>query len=204
MSLLLMDFLAVSTTIMSVLVITAGSPIVSVVYLIGVFVLAASYLVCMGLTYVGLTYLVVYVGAVAVLFLFVVMMFNVQHVSASGLELTKGVPLGAILGSVFLLEAMSVVPSLTTAGTVILQSMFQKINGLGLGVTDFYSTASHVSLMFVNQVPDSSFTYLSQVQSLGLTLYSHGSLWLIVIGLILLLAMLGPITLCLRLKNLFK
>jgi NADH-ubiquinone oxidoreductase chain 6 len=200
MSTLLTDILAVSTTFMSVLVITAGSPIVSVVYLIGVFVLAASYLVCMGLVYVGLTYLVVYVGAVAVLFLFVVMMFNVQHVSAYGLELTKGVPLGAILGSVFLLEAMSVIPSLTTTGTTLLQNMFQVINGLIIGVADVHPTASYVSLMFVEQAPDSSFTYLSQVQTLGLTLYAHGSLWLIVIGLILLLAMLGPITLCLRIK----
>lgn len=111
MTSLVLDLLAVSTVLAAVLVITARSPIVAVLYLIGVFVLAACYLVCLGITYVGLTYLVVYVGAVAVLFLFVVMMLNIRlsEVVSTGYEYTKGLPLGLMLAVVFLLEALSIV-----------------------------------------------------------------------------------------------
>lgn len=203
MAYLLTDVLSIATAFMSVLVITAQSPITSIIYLIGVFVLASCYLACIGLTYVGLTYLVVYVGAVAVLFLFVVMMFNVQHVGVYGLELTQGMPLGALLACAFLLEAMSVLPTLTVYLGAKLQSIAYTVHAVVLGV-DAHSSAvadTAVNLVYADQAPDSAFVYLSQVQSLGLTLYSHGSLWLIVVGLILLLAMLGPITLCLRVNK---
>lgn len=203
MTYLLTDVLSIATAFMSVLVITAQSPITSIIYLIGVFVLASCYLSCIGLTYVGLTYLVVYVGAVAVLFLFVVMMFNVQHVGVYGLELTQGMPLGALLACIFLLEVMSVLPSLTVYLGAKLQSLAYTINAIVLGVNANTSAVADtsVSMVYAEQAPDSAFVYLSQVQSLGLTLYSHGSLWLIMVGLILLLAMLGPITLCLRINK---
>ena len=203
MAYLLTDILSLATAFMSVLVITAQSPITSIIYLIGVFVLAACYLTCIGLTYVGLTYLVVYVGAVAVLFLFVVMMFNVQHVGVSGLELTQNMPLGALVACAFLLEALSVLPTLTVSLNAKLQSFSYTVHAIVLGVDAQSSAVFHttVNLVSAEQAPDSAFVSLSQIQSLGLTLYSHGSLWLIVVGLILLLAMLGPITLCLRINK---
>jgi NADH-ubiquinone oxidoreductase chain 6 len=196
MSFSLSDLIALTTTIMAVLVITATSPIVAVVYLIGVFVLAACYLFCKGLSYIGLTYLVVYVGAVAVLFLFVIMMFNVEALSASGIEFTQGIPLTTLLGLVFILEAMSVIPSLTTAGSSLLLGLLSSGHGLVLGVSPVSQVAPTV--VYYSEAPDAAFNYLSQIQSLGLAFYTHGTLWLILIGLLLLMAMLGPITLCLR------
>jgi NADH-ubiquinone oxidoreductase chain 6 len=55
-----------------------------------------------------------------------------------------------------------------------------------------------VHLVFSDQAADASFAYLSQVQALGLSLYTYGFLWLMLISFVLLLAMLGPIALCLR------
>jgi len=59
-------------------VITSSNPVISVLFLVTVFALAACYLLTLGVSFVGLAYLIVYVGAVAVLFLFVVMMLNVR------------------------------------------------------------------------------------------------------------------------------
>jgi NADH-ubiquinone oxidoreductase chain 6 len=61
----------------SVLVVTAPSPVVSVLWLVALFMEAAGYMIVVGVPFVGLVYLVVYVGAVAVLFLFVILMLNV-------------------------------------------------------------------------------------------------------------------------------
>lgn len=51
--------------------------------------------------------------------------------------------------------------------------------------------------MFPSGSMDVFFNYLSQVQSLGLSLYTYGSMWLMVISFILLVSMLGAIALCL-------
>jgi NADH-ubiquinone oxidoreductase chain 6 len=73
----LLNLLALGSVIAGILVITSSNPVISVLFLVTVFVLASCYLLALGVSFVGLTYLIVYVGAVAVLFLFVVMMLNV-------------------------------------------------------------------------------------------------------------------------------
>jgi NADH:ubiquinone oxidoreductase subunit 6 (subunit J) len=75
-----MIFLSTLAALFAVLAIGAGSPIGSVVYLICTFVAAVGYLAVTGLSYVALVYLVVYVGAIAILFLFVVMMLELRIV----------------------------------------------------------------------------------------------------------------------------
>lgn len=200
-----LELLSVLTIISAVLTITATSPIVAILYLIGVFVLASCYLVCLGITYVGLTYLVVYVGAVAVLFLFVVIMLNVRlsEITASGEEFTKGLPLVFIIAGVFLLEVFSIIPNLSSTSLIMVTELLHNINTILLGdtspVTDITNSyANDVYVLHGSLYADASYAYLSQVQTLGLSLYTYGSLWLVLISFVLLLAMLGPIALCLR------
>ena len=129
---LIFDGLAAITVMLALLVITSRSPVVAILYLIGVFVLAACYLVVIGLTYVGLTYLVVYVGAIAVLFLFVVMMLNVRlsEVVTTGYEYTAGVPLGTLIAYVFLLETLSIAPSYVSALTGYTLEFIQSVQSI--------------------------------------------------------------------------
>jgi len=61
-----------------ILVIISKNPIVSVLFLIGLFSSIASYLIVLGLNFIGLSYLLVYVGAVSILFLFILMLINVR------------------------------------------------------------------------------------------------------------------------------
>src|SRR6266568_2841479 len=88
MKYILINILSFTTIISSVLVITSQNPVISVVYLISVFVNAAGYLILSGIGFLGLSYIIVYVGAITVLFLYV--MFNILPFSfnnVSGLNL---------------------------------------------------------------------------------------------------------------------
>jgi NADH-quinone oxidoreductase subunit J len=90
------------------MVVAAKNPVHSVLYLILAFVNAAGLFVLMGAEFLAMILIVVYVGAVAVLFLFVVMMLDVDFA-----ELRQGVlqylPFGALVGIVLLAELLLVV-----------------------------------------------------------------------------------------------
>jgi NADH-quinone oxidoreductase subunit J len=90
------------------MVIAAKNPVHSVLYLILAFVNASGLFVMMGAEFLAMILIVVYVGAVAVLFLFVVMMLDVDFT-----ELRHGflqyLPVGALVGVVFLAELLLVV-----------------------------------------------------------------------------------------------
>ena len=90
------------------MVIAAKNPVHSVLYLILAFVNASGLFVLMGAEFLAMILIVVYVGAVAVLFLFVVMMLDVDFA-----ELRQGLlqylPVGVLVGVVFLAELLLVV-----------------------------------------------------------------------------------------------
>ena len=92
----------------AVMVISSRNPVHSVLYLILAFVNAAGLFVLMGAEFLAMILIVVYVGAVAVLFLFVVMMLDVDFA-----ELRQGflqyLPIGVLVGVVFLAELLMVV-----------------------------------------------------------------------------------------------
>lgn len=199
MNTFLLDLLAFGAVLSGVLVITSKNPVISVLFLISVFVNAAGYLLLLGVGFVGISYLIVYVGAIAILFLFVVMMLNIQitEIVSVGREYTKNLPLGLIVGSLFFFEILSLIPgSYKEAGGLPL-GLFNYLNGLFLGI-DSSTIGSAVHMTFTDAGADEVFTNFLQIESIGQGLYTYGSLWLMVASIILLLAMLGPIALCLR------
>nr|QNH82627.1 NADH dehydrogenase subunit 6 [Dioszegia changbaiensis] len=199
MNTFLLDLLAFGAVVSGVLVITSKNPVISVLFLISVFVNAAGYLLLLGVGFVRISYLIVYVGAIAILFLFVVMMVNIQltEIVSVGREYTKNLPLGFIVGSLFFFEVLSVLPaSYSDAGELPLR-LFNYINGLFLGVNSSF-TSSDVHMTFSGPGADDSFTRFLQIEAIRQGLYTYGSLWLLLGSIILLLAMLGPITLCMR------
>jgi NADH-quinone oxidoreductase subunit J len=92
----------------AVMVVAAKNPVHSVLYLILAFVNASGLFVMMGAEFLAMILIVVYVGAVAVLFLFVVMMLDVDFA-----ELRQGLlqylPVGMMVGAIFLAELLLVV-----------------------------------------------------------------------------------------------
>jgi NADH-ubiquinone oxidoreductase chain 6 len=157
---LILYLLAIFIILTSVLVVTATSPVLSVLYIVGLFLLTALYIIMSGLPFAGLVYLVVYVGAVAVLFLFVVMMLNVPLSAYNTADSVRSVPLVGILASLFITSFVL--------------------------VSD-YNTAA-LNLTQVNT------TGINQAQTLASELFTHDALILILVGLVLLLAIIGPVS----------
>ena len=196
----LLDFVAFGAVLSGVLVITSTNPVISGLFLISVFINAAGYLLLLGVGFIGISYLIVYIGAIAILFLFVVMMLNIRLVEivSVGTEYTKNLPLGLIVGSLFFFEILSIVPASTASSlTNVPLEVFNYINGLLFsGLQQLDSNSVHVA--FTGPTADNSFTNFLQIETIGQGLYTYGSIWLLLASVILLLAMVGPITLCLR------
>ena len=85
----------------AIMVITEKNTIHSVFYLVMAFVNSSLILIIWGVDYLGLLLIIVYVGAIAILFLFVVMMINVKSEETNR---TKYVPIGLIIGIVLMIE----------------------------------------------------------------------------------------------------
>jgi NADH-quinone oxidoreductase subunit J len=121
----------------AIMVIAAKNPVHSVLFLILAFVNAAGLFVLMGAEFLAMILIVVYVGAVAVLFLFVVMMLDVDFA-----ELRHGflnyMPIGAVVGFILLAELLVVVgawainPSVPKAVTAPIAADISNTQALGL------------------------------------------------------------------------
>jgi NADH-quinone oxidoreductase subunit J len=100
--------LATVTVLSGLAVVLARNPVHSVLFLISAFFSAAGLFVLLGAEFLAMLLVVVYVGAVAVLFLFVVMMLDVDFA-----ELKQGalqyLPIGLLIGGIFLAELLLVV-----------------------------------------------------------------------------------------------
>jgi NADH-quinone oxidoreductase subunit J len=164
----LFAFVAVAAAFM---VISARNPVHSVLYLILTFFNAAALFLLTGAEFLAMILLVVYVGAVAVLFLFVVMMLDVDFA-----ELKSGAlhyaPVGALVGIILAAELIVV-----AAG---------------------YSFAPRLGTTVAQPTPD--IAVRSNTAALGDILYTDYFFFFQMAGLVLLVAMIGAIVLTLRHK----
>jgi NADH-quinone oxidoreductase subunit J len=96
------------TVASAVMVIASRNPVHSVLFLILAFVNAAGLFMLMGAEFLAMILIVVYVGAVAVLFLFVVMMLDVDF-SALRRGVLSYLPIGGLIGAVLLVELLTIV-----------------------------------------------------------------------------------------------
>lgn len=94
-----------------VLIVITKNPIVSVLYLILLFSTISCYLFFVGLTFIGLSYLLVYVGAVSILFLFILMLINIRVSELIG-DTNNNNPLAIIVALSFFTPINDTLPNL--------------------------------------------------------------------------------------------
>lgn len=168
----------------SSVVITATNPVHSVFALIFVFVNVASILLVLRVEFISLLFLVVYVGAVAVLFLFVIMMLNVKLNEVTDNSVAY-LPLGFVLGVLFLLEVSLIITGdlLPFSGEFLYRSAISQ---------DLFSgvPSSHLHFESIMSVPNN-------MQLIGSLVYVDLFFPFVLAGLLLLLAMVGAIVLSL-------
>ncbi|MGB4058313.1 MAG: NADH-quinone oxidoreductase subunit J [Alphaproteobacteria bacterium] len=158
-------------TLSALMVITARNPVHSVLFLILAFFNAAGLFVLLGAEFIAMLLVIVYVGAVAVLFLFVVMMLDIDFA-----HLRKGamqyVPMGLVIGGVLFGEL------------ALIYSVWGTVPSIALNLAE----------------PMTRFEGLTNTEALGGILYTDYIFPFQVAGLILLVAMIGAIVLTHRVR----
>ena len=162
----LFAFIAIGSAFM---VISGRNPVHSVLFLILAFVNAAALFLLTGAEFLAMILIVVYVGAVAVLFLFVVMMLDVDFAEMRA-GVVKNAPVGTLIGLIFGAELIVVL-----AG---------------------YNFAPQLAGSTSQPTPDLSVT--SNTEALGNILYTDYVFFFQISGMVLLVAMVGAIVLTLR------
>ena len=210
---LLLDILSLGAILSSILVITARNPVIAVIFLISVFINAAGYLLITGVSFVGITYIIVYIGAITVLFLFIIMMINIRLVDLLefGREYTKNFPLAILIGALFLYEIINILPyvyeNLTIGNYNKLNAYINEFGYIFLNFlpSDIYvwvysNLASELAVAFDNYLSNASLenanlllTNFLQIEILGQSLYTYGAMWLLISSIILLLSMISAL-----------
>jgi NADH-ubiquinone oxidoreductase chain 6 len=207
------NILAFATLLSSVFSITSKNPVISVIFLISTFVSGAGYLILIGINFVGISYIIVYVGAIAVLFLFVIMMINIKltDILETGSQYTKNLPLAIAIGSLFIFIIFSIIPfnfnnvpaisifldKITYLNSILSAGTGDKIgnwyNVVSIDLINSFVTNSDLVSNWTNLNSDIIITQFQQIQSLGYSLYTYGAVLLITLSVVLLLAMFATI-----------
>ena len=153
----------------SLMVISARNPVHSVLFLILAFLNAAGIFVILHAEFLAMILIIVYVGAVAVLFLFVVMMLDIKTTIEKS-NILQYMPIGLFIGFVFIAELVIVL----------------------------INTKLELSNMQILTNPLNKFSELSNTKAIGSILYTDYILHFQLAGVILLIAMIGSIVLTLR------
>lgn len=211
MTTLFLNFLSIGTLLSGILTITAKNPVISVIYLIFTFVFAAGYLILIGIQFIGISYIIVYVGAIAVLFLFVIMMINIKltDILETGTQYTKNLPLAISIGSLFLYLFYNIIPFNFNNIPSIADTVFANAKSQ-LNILNYYNLflnngnnifnnylADNIAIIATPNANNTDFFILNflQIEALGHTLYTYYSILLILLSFILLLAMFATIVL---------
>ena len=104
-----LHFLYYSSIFSSIFVIISKNPIISVLFLIALFFNISAYLITLGLNFIGISYLLVYVGAVSILFLFILMLINIR-ISELTTYTYNSIPLAIIISMFFLYPLIDILP----------------------------------------------------------------------------------------------
>jgi NADH-ubiquinone oxidoreductase chain 6 len=205
---ILYNFLPFLTLALSVFSITAKNPVISVTYLISTFVSAACFLLIIGIEFIGISYIIVYIGAIAVLFLFVIMMINIKmtDILEIGSQYTKTLPLALSIISLFSFVFTTSVPNFKIFSILNLSTFFNNSDVLW-NIKDHMDYISSVvsdridsSVFLIQnaneiapQFAEMMMVQFLQIEAIGLHLYTYACILFITSSLILLLAMFAAI-----------
>ena len=160
---------AIVTIASAVMVISVRNPVHAVLFLILAFFNAAGLFVLLGAEFIAMILVIVYVGAVAVLFLFVVMMLDVDFAELrAGFQ--KYLPIGGLIGGILLAELLL--------------------------VSSAWTIAPEGALHMTERIPPAD--TVTNTEAIGRVLYTRYVYFFELAGLILLVAMIGAIVLTLR------
>ena len=206
----ILNFISGISILSGIFVIISKNPIVSVLFLIGLFLSISSYLIILGLNFIGLSYLLVYVGAVSILFLFILMLINIR-ISELLSNTSNSIPLAIIIAIAFNYPVYQILPySISTFNSYTLD-LNNTLNDIWYNnYSDFINKVFNLAInkidngeiFFVTStIWDGNLAESSHITTIGNIMYTTYSIWLILTSIILLLAMVGAIVITIKQKN---
>jgi NADH-ubiquinone oxidoreductase chain 6 len=206
----ILNFISVASIVSGILVIISKNPIVSVLFLIGLFLSISSYLIILGINFIGLSYLLVYVGAVSILFLFILMLINIR-ISELLSDTSNSIPLAVIIAIAFNYPVYQVLPYSLAAFNSYTIDLNNTLNDIWYNnYSDFFNKVFNLvtnkvdsgEIFFVtSNIWDGNLAETSHITTIGNIMYTTYSIWLILTSIILLLAMVGAIVITIKQKN---
>jgi len=188
----ILDILSLICILFGIYTIISKNPVVSVLFLIGLFSTISCYLILIGLSFIGISYLLVYVGAISILFIFILMLINIR-ISELLSETNNYLPLAML----------SVIPFVYILGQSI------SFNFIQFGFINYFYNSFSEKLYNIKQVQNQYFhnildykqqiiyasannwdavlTDVTNITSIGNIMYSAYSIWLLMVSIILLL-----------------
>lgn len=202
----LLNLISLASILCGIFVIISKNPIVSILFLIGLFLNIAGYLMMLGINFIGLSYLLVYVGAVSILFLFIMMLINVR-ISELTTDNSNSIPLAILIGIFFNIAVYKVLPwnGSAVSGNYIydLNKNFTDAmdsNNITYSLKNFvnFNDNSEDVSFVTSQIWDGALAETSHITSIGNILYTSYPMLLIITSIILLLAMVGAIVITIK------
>lgn len=199
----ILDIISLLAILCGILVITSKNPIVSVLFLIGLFASISCYLIMLGLSFIGLSYLIVYIGAVSILFLFILMLINIRTSELQS-NTSNSIPLTILIGiviSYFLFQMLpyGILISSHLNDSNLNENLYtiqiaggqdNNINGLNADKNDLFFITS--------KIWDGALAESNHITAIGNVMYTNYNIWLIIASFILLLAMVGAIVITIK------
>jgi NADH-ubiquinone oxidoreductase chain 6 len=161
----------------------------SVLFLILLFSSISCYLIFLGIKFIGLSYLLVYVGAVSILFLFILMLINIR-VSELISDTNNNIPLAIIIIIAFFIPFSRILP-------------YSKLSVFGFESNNLLNEMTKIKqISYVTSKSwDGNLVDNIDIISIGNIMYTSYSIWLLITSIILLLAMVGSIVITIKQKN---
>ena len=198
----ILDIITIIAILCGILVLNSKNPVVSVLFLISLFGCISIYLILLGLHFIGLSYLIVYIGAVSILFLFILMLINIR-ISELQSNTINSIPLAILI----LISLIFIIFQTLPYDIAILNNydniwnhelyMFLSNKNYLNKSLDIYSNELYFT---TSSSWDNNLMEINHVSSIGNILYTSHNIWLIITSFILLLAMIGAIIITIK-KN---
>lgn len=186
-----------------IFVISIKNPISALISLIVLFGIIAVYLIFCGLDYLGFSYLIVYIGAVSILFLFILMLINIR---TSELLSNNSNSISLGLFTLILLDyiLIDVLPYNLTVVNSFTGNIYKKVwqdnvnfKNIPEILAESYYDKSNIMYITSNSW-DGNMSEMGHITAIGDILYTSYNIWLLLASLILLLAMVGSIIITIK------
>lgn len=181
-----LDIIYLLSIVFGISIIINKNPIISVLFLIGLFVNISTLLIIVGFSFIGLSYILVYVGAVSILFLFILMLINIR-ISELTNETNNDTPLAVLTVMLFYFLIGRILPG----NLNLLNTSANNSHIIDINIDD---NIYNEQIQYTSSKSwDTSLVDITHISGIGNIMYTSYAIWLIITSIILLLAMVGSI-----------